>query len=236
MIKASGHEHVPLHDGAGGKKMMGRKAVEPSPFAVMDPREELVAASKSKAKGHMPSSSRPWGREEDMNAAPESDGLGGKAMGAFHPKTTTEAPFALDPRKAGAAPPGVFGDAWAGGDHAAFSIPLPSVNQNAPFGTDFTPAEAPSPNSKPWLQQKPAPWNNPNNEHDNVKSGRRIIDARPGESAPLTKDAKTVLREELKEHMEAQIADRKHAKAEYVNGGVGARPVGQMPLSKTRPW
>ena len=48
----------------------------------------------------------------------------------------------------------------------------------------FLPACLPPPppqdTAKPWLQQKPAPWNNPDNNHDNFKFGRRIIDTRPG--------------------------------------------------------
>ena len=41
MLRSQGHEHVPLHDGAGGKKMFdSRTKQEPSPFAVTDPRDE----------------------------------------------------------------------------------------------------------------------------------------------------------------------------------------------------
>lgn len=41
MIRASGHDHVPLHDGAGGKKMFDSRTKQaPSPFAVTDPRDE----------------------------------------------------------------------------------------------------------------------------------------------------------------------------------------------------
>ena len=91
--------------------------------------------------------------------------------------------------------------------------------------------------NKPWLQQKPAPWNNPNNNHDNFKFGRRILDNRPGENGPMTKDAKAAMRDELRGQMEAQIQEKKMAKEAYADGGMGAPPAGQ-PLrpSKTRPW
>ena len=61
---------------------------------------------------------------------------------------------------------------------------------------------------KPWLQQKPAPWENPNNNHDNFKCGRRIIEERPGETGPMTKDAKAAMREELRGQMEAGSSGR----------------------------
>ena len=62
-----------------------------------------------RAKGAMPASARPWGREEDMTKAREASSPSGKAMGACRPSARFDAPFALDPRKAPQPPPGVFG-------------------------------------------------------------------------------------------------------------------------------
>ena len=129
----------------------------------------------------MPPSARPWGRDEDVANPPmENTSPGGKAMGACKPSSKFDAPFALDPRgRAVAPPPGVMGDAWVSGPGPA--NPLPSVNAGAPFGTDYTDPTLPEESHKPWLQQKPAPWNNPDNNVDNFKFGRRIVDERPGE-------------------------------------------------------
>jgi hypothetical protein len=137
-----------------------------------------------------------------------------------------DAPFALDARSA--APPGVFGDAWGGAEYALQPGTnfLPSVQNNAPFGTDFTELEAPSPNSKPWLEKKVAPWENPDNQHENTKFGRRIDLAHPGEIAPMKKTEKEILRNEQREHMEAQLAAKRYAQSQYLNGGVGAPQAG----------
>jgi hypothetical protein len=41
MLRSTGHDYVPMHDGAGGKKMLGGKKQQgPSPFATTDPRDE----------------------------------------------------------------------------------------------------------------------------------------------------------------------------------------------------
>ena len=68
-------------------------------------------------------------------------------MGTFKPSSKFDAPFALDPRKPMAPPGDVFGDAWVGGGGGGASSMgamsgrmQPSVNQNAPFGTDDTAA------------------------------------------------------------------------------------------------
>ena len=47
MLRSSGHETVPLHDGSGGKKMVGDSRIkqQPSPFAVVDPRDEERATT-----------------------------------------------------------------------------------------------------------------------------------------------------------------------------------------------
>lgn len=238
MLRGSGHDHVPLHDGAGGKKMVGTARIkpDPSPFAVADPRDEDNAA-RARARGSMPPTARPWGREEDMlNNVPVETSPGGKAMGAYAEKYRgkLDAPFALDPRKGPAPPPGdVFGDAW---QSPTTSAPLPSVNSSAPFGTDYTAPVMPEESHKPWNQQKPAPWDNPHNKFDDFKFGRRMLEEKPGEAGPMTKDAKAVMRDELRGQMEAQLHHKKVAREEYANGGVGAPPVGQLRPSRTRPW
>jgi len=49
-LRSTGHETVPMHDGAGGKKMgPGRAQVQPSPFAQVDPRADLILASNKYA-------------------------------------------------------------------------------------------------------------------------------------------------------------------------------------------
>jgi hypothetical protein len=58
----------------------------------------------------------------------------------------------------------------------------------------------------------------------------------PGEAGPLTKDAKAVLRDELRGQMEAQLHEKKVAAEKYSSGGAGAAGAGEVRPSKTRPW
>jgi hypothetical protein len=51
--------------------------------------------NRPRAKGTLPPSARPWGREEDLHRDPEMNSPGGKAEGAFKPTARFDAPFAL---------------------------------------------------------------------------------------------------------------------------------------------